>query len=57
MSDVEKNWSTIEKEAYDIVHAVKQFYPYFYGRKFQVLSDHEPLRELLRKKGDFSKIS
>ena len=50
LSDVEKNWSTIEKEAYAIVHAVKQFYPYLYGRKFQVLSDHKPLRELLRKK-------
>jgi hypothetical protein len=49
-NDVEKNWSTIEKEAYAIVHAVKQFYPYLYGRRFQVLSDHKPLRELFRKK-------
>ena len=45
IADVENNWSTIEKETYAIVHAVKQFYPYLYGRKFQVLSDHKPLRE------------
>ena len=44
LNDVEKKWSTIEKEAYAIVHAVKQFYPYLYGRRFQVLSDHKPLR-------------
>ena len=57
LSDVEKNWSTIEKEAYAIVHAVKQFYPYLYGRKFQVLSDHKPLRELLRKNLNSTKLA
>ncbi len=38
------NWSTIEKEAYAIIHAVKVFYSYLYGRKFQVLTDHRPLQ-------------
>ena len=57
LNDVEKNWSTIEKEAYAIVHAVKQFYPYLYGRKFQVLSDHKPLRELLKKKDTSAKLA
>jgi hypothetical protein len=57
LNDVEKNWSTIEKEAYAIVHAVKQFYPYLYGRRFQVLSDHKPLRELLRKKETSAKLA
>jgi hypothetical protein len=55
LNDVEKNWSIIEKEA--IVHAVKQFYPYLYGRRFQVLSDHKPLRELLRKKETSAKLA
>ena len=41
------NWSTIEKEAYAIVHAVKTFYPYLYGSKFQVLTDHRPLQWLM----------
>ena len=57
LNDVEKNWSTIEKEAYAIVYAVKQFYPYLYGRRFQVLSDHKPLREFIKKERNFSKIS
>jgi hypothetical protein len=57
LNDVEKNWSTIEKEAYAIVHAVKQFYPYLYEKRFQVLSDHKTLRELLRKKETSAKLA
>ena len=57
LNDVEKNWSTIDKEAYAIVHAVKHFYPYLHGRRFQVLSDHKPLRELLRKKETSAKLA
>ena len=56
LNDVEKNWSTIEKEAYAMVHAVKQFYPYLYGRKFKVLSDHKPLKELMKMKNKSAKL-
>ena len=40
LDKTQANWSTVEKEAYAIVHAVNIFYPYLYGRKFQVLTDH-----------------
>ena len=47
LNDSQANWSTVEKEAYAIVHAVKTFYPYLYGRKFQVVTDHRPLQWLM----------
>ena len=47
LNNTQANWSTVEKEAYAIVHAVKTFYPYLYGRKFQVLTDHRPLQWLM----------
>ena len=37
----------MEKEAYVIVHAVKTYYPYLYGREFKVLTDHRPLQWLM----------
>ena len=47
LNNTQANWSTVEKEAYAIVHAVKTFYPYLCGRKFQVLTDHRPLQWLM----------
>ena len=42
----ERHWPTIEKEAYAIIQACKTFYPYLYGRKFTVFTDHKPLQWL-----------
>ncbi len=37
----------IPKEAYAIVFATKTFYPYLYGRRFTVFTDHKPLEWLM----------
>lgn len=50
LTERESKWPTIEKEAYAIVHAVKHFYAYLYGRKFQVVTDHRPLEWLMNKR-------
>ncbi len=42
----EKKWPTSEKEALALVWATEQFRPYLYGRKFTLLSDHQPLQWL-----------
>ena len=38
------NYSTTEKECLAVLYAANQFQPYIYGRKFILMSDHEPLR-------------
>ncbi len=50
LNDREAKWSTTEKEAYAIIHAINVFKPYLYGRKFTVITDHRPLEWLMSKK-------
>jgi hypothetical protein len=37
------NYSTYERELTAIVWACRQFRPYLWGRKFTVITDHQPL--------------
>ena len=43
LSKQEQNYSTTEREALAVVAAVKELYPYLYGREFQLVTDHNPL--------------
>jgi hypothetical protein len=44
----EKNYSTIERELTGIVFACRQFWPYIWGRKFTIVTDHKPLTWIFR---------
>ena len=46
LTKAERNYSTIEREALAVVGAVKEFYPYLYGFKFKLITDHNPLVSL-----------
>ena len=46
MNKAERRYSTIEREALAVVAAVKEFYPYLYGRSFTLLTNHNPLTSL-----------
>lgn len=43
LSDSEKNYSQIDKEATAIHWGLKKFFYYCYGRKFILVTDHKPL--------------
>lgn len=47
LTDTEKGYSVIDKEALGVVYALKKFYPYIYGTKFTIRTDHRPLLGIL----------
>lgn len=50
LSTPERKWSTIEREMFAIVHAVRKFQHYLYGSRISIRSDHKPLSHLLNLK-------
>ncbi len=46
LSKTQRNWPTIEKEAYAIIYCVQKLRQYLLGAKFTIYTDHKPLRSL-----------
>ena len=47
LNKAEKNYSQLEKEGLSLVFGIKKFYPYVFGRSFELVTDHKPLLGLL----------
>lgn len=46
LSETQRKWSQIDKEAYAIVFGIKKFYQFIYGRSFILYTDHKPLVQI-----------
>ena len=46
LSETQRNYSQIQKEALSIVFALRKFHHFLYGRKFILVTDHKPLLSL-----------
>jgi transposase InsO family protein len=57
LSGPQLRWSTIEREAFAVIYALKKFHAYLWGARFEIHTDHKPLRCLFQSEIKSSKLA
>ena len=47
LTEAQKNYSQLDKEAFSIIFGLKRFHQFLCGRSFTIITDHKPLLQLL----------
>ena len=50
LTNAERNYSNLEREALALVFGMKKFHQYIYDRHFSLVTDHKPLESLFNEK-------
>ena len=50
LSTSERNYSQLEKEALSLIFGLRRFHKFLYGRKFTLVTDHQPLTTIFSDK-------
>jgi hypothetical protein len=56
LNSAEKNYAVVEKEALAMIWAIQYFRHYLWGKPCRILTDHAPLRWLLRKQSTSARL-
>ena len=57
LSVSEKNYSQLEKEALSLIFGLRKFHQYLYGRRFTLVTDHQPLTTIFSDKKGFPSLA
>lgn len=57
LSEVEKRYSQLDREAIAIIFGVKRFHQYLYGGVFELKMDHKPLIHIFSEKKEIPVLS
>lgn len=57
LTDTQRRWSTIEREAFSVIEALKKFDTWIFGAEIEVISDHNPLTFLTHSQPQGAKLA